>query len=423
MLYAILSSVKALTLGISNSDCHHCQYILVDWAFVARWTSRCLRTLLHIFLACRRLQQQTLGSCVEANSVITETAVPERVIEQLQKYANLVGANDNAAQALFEKIIVIATQPRNLSSPQQNLQNLLAHEFYSVQRSQLFSHTFITSKDQRTQQCFRSILESTVCFGASSWLLALPNGGLSQRMTPLEAQAAFSLRLLMPQFEPDSKCAQNKCNAPMDKLGYHSLNCRGHLLSRHNIVRDALFDLCLKAGFNPVKDAPVACLGSTNNGRIVTFRPADLQISGDDFTHDCIDITVVSPIKLRTIQSVIGKYAEDAEAAKYTKHAFSCEQSGYGFKAFAIDVFGVMAKKSYQFLQRIISGYSRMTGIPVDRAASICLRRISFAVQLGVARQIVRCRQIDDQEFSLVGNNSLFPDYCELVLDLNAHAI
>jgi len=64
-----------------------------------------------------------------------------------------------------------------------------------------------------------------------------------------------------------------------------------------------------------------------------------------------------------------------------------------------------------------------MTGIPVDRAASICLRRISFAVQLGVARQIVRCRQIDDQEFSLVGNNSLFPAYCELISDLNAHAI
>jgi hypothetical protein len=79
-----------------------------------------------------------------------------------------------------------------------------------------------------------------------------------------------------------------------------------------------------------------------------------------------------------------------------TKYEWKC------FHAFAIDVFGVMAKKSYKLLQRIISSYSRMTAFPIYKASAICLRRISFAVQLGVARQAIRCRKfINDNDFSL----------------------
>ena len=132
-------------------------------------------------------------------------------------------------------------------------------------------------------------------------------------MTPLEFQAAVCFRLLIPQFVEDSVCCQKGCGATVDIFGYHALVCRGHLLPRHNLVRDALFDLCLKAGFSPIKDARVTCLGY-RSGQLAAFRPADLLISGDDFNQDCVDVTVVSPLVTNNQPEVqVGKKAEEAE--------------------------------------------------------------------------------------------------------------
>ena len=135
----------------------------------------------------------------------------------------------------------------------------MARAYFENERNRLLNHPYITSKDEPTRRRFHAILASTMVEGASAWLFALPNGGMCQRMTALEFQAAVSFRLLMPQFAPGSMCHhQWECSAAMDVYGYHSLVCRG---TGHNLVRDALFDLMVKARFNPVKDAPVCCLG------------------------------------------------------------------------------------------------------------------------------------------------------------------
>jgi hypothetical protein len=162
------------------------------------------------------------------------------------------------------------------------------------------------------------------------------------------------------------------------------------------VVRDALFDLMLKAGFAPQKDAPVYCLGH-RSGQPATLRPADILMAGDDHDRDCVDVTVVSPItSTNQVEVVVGKAAEDAEVRKYAKHSEACEQAGFGFKAFAIDVFGVMSKNSYKLLQRVCSRLIREVGYPKYKAVATCLRRISFAVQLGVARQLIACRCVKD---------------------------
>jgi hypothetical protein len=182
----------------------------------------------------------------------------------------------------------------------------------------------------------------------------------------------------------------------MDVYGYHCLVCRGHLLPRHNTVRDALFDLMQKARFFPVKDAPVSCLGH-RSGQLTALRPADLLVAGDDFERDCVDVTVVSPITTTNqAEVVIGKAAEDAELRKYRKHQEACEQAGFGFKAFAVDVFGVMSKSASKLLQRVCSKLTREVGYPKYKAQAICLRRVSFSVQLGVARQFIASREVYD---------------------------
>jgi hypothetical protein len=180
----------------------------------------------------------------------------------------------------------------------------------------------------------------------------------------------------------------------MDIYGYHALVCRGHQLPRHNTVRDALYDLLFKARFDPVKDAPVTCLGM-QNGRPAAFRPADILMAGDDFDRDCVDVTVVSPlVSNRQPAVVVGRAATRAAARKVAKHSAACERAGLGFKAFAVDVFGVMSADTRRFVYRVRNRLMRETCCAEYKATAICFRRISFSIQLGVARELLASRDI-----------------------------
>jgi hypothetical protein len=150
----------------------------------------------------------------------------------------------------------------------------------------------------------------------------------------------------------------------------------------------------VKARFAPVKDAPVRCLGSQGN-RAVAFRPADLLVAGDDFHQDCIDVSVVSPL-ISGPQGIIvvGKKAKEAERLKFSKHLLACEQAGFGFKAFVVDVFGVLTEASQVLLDRVCYSLCRLFSYPVYLGKAICSRKISFSVQLGVARQVLACRDV-----------------------------
>ena len=182
----------------------------------------------------------------------------------------------------------------------------------------------------------------------------------------------------------------------MDIYGYHALVCKGHFLGRHNTVRDALFDLMVYGRFDPVKDAPVSCLGYRHD-KPTMLRPADILMAGEDFDRDCVDVTVVSPLVTNNQpEIVVGDAAQKAEARKLEKHLLACETANFGFQPFAIDVFGVLAKQSQHLLYRIVEKMIRETCCSPHKAKAICQRRISMAVQLGVARQLLASRKVAD---------------------------
>lgn len=314
---------------------------------------------------------------------LEDSDFPPWIPAMVDAFSGTVFDDDGAQAAQLSQHVLL---------PQPQLQLFMARTYYESQRAKLMHHPYITGRDEETRRRFEGVLASFVRKDASCWLFALPNGGLGQRMTPLEFQAAMSFRLLMPQFERGSICCQKHCGATLDEFGYHALVCKSHFLSRHNLVRDALFDLTLKARFAPMKDAPVTCLGH-RSGQPTALRPADLLIAGDDFDQDCVDVTVVSPLVTNNQpEVVVGKKAGEAEKRKYQKHREACENAGFGFKAFAMDVFGVLADDAFKLLQRVCSRLIREADYPKYMASSICYRRISFSVQLGVARQFVACR-------------------------------
>jgi hypothetical protein len=333
------------------------------------------------------LQQEILG----LPHPPSEQDLPGSWSARLDTVATLVAGPE--APALRREVLSYAfptaAPSNNTAVPPKNIQLFMARVYFEAQRVKLTDHPYFTSKDEATKRRFKAILDSTCHVGTSAWLFALPNGGLGQRMTPLAFQAAVSLRLLMPQFAPGSRCCQRSCEATMDVYGYHALVCRGHMLGRHNMVRDALYDLLVKARFDPVKDAPVTCLGM-QSGRPTAFRPADILMAGDDFDRDCVDVTVVSPLVTNNQPVVeVGKKAQQAEDLKVRKHLAACEMAGLGFKTFALDVFGVMGRESKKLLERVCRRLEREIGCAKHTAWSICYRRIGIALQKGVAEQLL----------------------------------
>ena len=78
-----------------------------------------------------------------------------------------------------------------------------------------------------------------------------------------------------------------------------------------------------------------------------------------------------------------------AERDKNLLYKGLCETNSHEFSLFAVDVFGVMAPQTHSTLRRIIYGLVTTRGFAVYLATQVAYRKILFAIQLGVAQQIV----------------------------------
>ena len=95
-----------------------------------------------------------------------------------------------------------------------------------------------------------------------------------------------------------------------DALGDHALCCGtgGERISRHNNLRDALFDTAVAAGLGPVKEGRFLLPGADR-------RPADVLLPNWAGGRDAaLDVTVLNPLQDAT---VVG-------AAATAGHALTC---------------------------------------------------------------------------------------------------
>jgi hypothetical protein len=67
----------------------------------------------------------------------------------------------------------------------------------------------------------------------------------------------------------------------------------------------------------------------------------------------------------------------------------ACELSGYGFRAFATNICGIISPSSNVLLKHIASAYAVLSNRPYSYALNICKRRVNFAIQKGLARQLI----------------------------------
>jgi hypothetical protein len=225
---------------------------------------------------------------------------------------------------------------------------------------------------------------------ANHWLFAIPCEKYQQTMSPRDFRSALALRMLLPILPVSKQC--NNCSSVMDIYGYHALSCGGHSNSRtkrHDNLRDAVFEFLRLTNFNPTKNAKVQCLGTTSSGSHL-FRPADCLFDGDEHALTCLDITVVTALTPARCNKQLGAIVLEAAKEKWEKHLRPCQQAHFDFMPFAVDVCGLVDWTAATLIKRIACKYAEITLKSYAECMNIVRRRISFAIQVGVARQLSR---------------------------------
>ncbi len=107
----------------------------------------------------------------------------------------------------------------------------------------------------------------------------------------------------------------------------------------------------------------------------------------------CVDVTVVSPLNLSSVCKPAGKYpgraAAEAAREKIAKHEINCTAAAKGFVPFAADVCGYGDQDAVELLHRFAHRIGERSGRGFKDAWRSCRRRISIAIQAGVALQLV----------------------------------
>ena len=174
-------------------------------------------------------------------------------------------------------------------------------------------------------------------------------------------------RLGMEVFASEGPCPA--CHRDSDKLGDHSLNCgySGERISRHNMLRDAIFEVTAAAALSPVKEGSFLLPGADR-------RPADVFIRGWQGGQDAaLDVTVTNPVKDDTragAAATAGHGASQAYERKMHTSADACWAQGIIFLPLATETFGGWHEVAEAQVRKLAEALARHNGQEEGEAKS-----------------------------------------------------
>nr|GEZ29478.1 putative reverse transcriptase domain-containing protein [Tanacetum cinerariifolium] len=183
-------------------------------------------------------------------------------------------------------------------------------------------------------------------------------------MSPVEYRTILKYRLMIPLFSVDAICpvCRKSC---LNSFGEHA-----------------------RVGIFAKKEAPVNFLNDPSDGRS-TLRQTDILVFGwVGGKHACVDLTGVSPlVELNSQGFIMSQATLKAASCKVTKHKKTCIENQHVFIPFAFDTFGFFAPDAVELLNRVKWGMN--SNVMTSRSTNMVFHRINFAIQKGLAAQLV----------------------------------
>ena len=217
---------------------------------------------------------------------------------------------------------------------------------------------------------------------AGDWLNTAPLTALGLHLRPSEFVLAVKYRLGMPVYDRAGPCPA--CLRPSDALGDHAMCCGsgGERISRHNALRDAIFDTAASAGLAPVKEGRFLLPGADR-------RPADVLVPHWAGGRDvALDVTVVHPTQAATMPNAAttpGFALSFAYDRKIRGAEEDCQRQGIAFIPMVAESFGGWHTAAEREVKKLGAALARHTGQEEGQATGHLWGRLGILLQRGNA--------------------------------------
>jgi hypothetical protein len=195
----------------------------------------------------------------------------------------------NAHRLLIDAMANV-TKPLDLPIPVTVTQKQLSR---GVDESRQF-HLQSNLSDTRS----KALLSSVKLPHTGDFLNVVPSGKLGLKLDSVEFQLACQYRLGLPVFHGNGNCSM--CGRDSDQFGDHAISACGHYgdrSSRHDDLRDAIFEAAQAGSLAPVKEERHLLDDGSHPGDI-TIR----NWHRSQGRHTAFDVTVTSPLQQNCIE-------------------------------------------------------------------------------------------------------------------------
>ena len=217
---------------------------------------------------------------------------------------------------------------------------------------------------------------------AGEWLNVVPSPSLGLNLRSLEFVMVAKYRLGIYLYQAAGPCPA--CGRPSDRLGDHAMCCgyQGERISRHNQLRDAIYQTAVSAALAPTKEGRFLLPGTDR-------RPADVLVPGWTAGRDtALDVTVINPLQSLTLAGAAadpGHALKVAYDRKMGAVAADCSRQGITFIPMAAESLGGWHKVAVDQVLKLGGALARNTGQEEQEAKQQLWQKLSILLMKGNA--------------------------------------
>lgn len=280
-----------------------------------------------------------------------------------------------------------------MKQPEQELKKLQAKlgKNKKISRSEEYKHRLFLDNDTVGLAIFDSIYNEE----SMSYVLAKQTAP-DMRLNNEQFKLVMKMRLGIEAVQPGLQCDCH--NRPiLDSQGIHAQSCTGDGLERigaHDEVNQVWVSMLKYAGIPCSTKFADPFRGKVINGILSTDKKrGDIMIwKGGGAKPLMTDMRLTNPVTAAIMRGTIqnaGGAAKASQLEKERKFKAECEQVGIDFGAVVIESYGKFGEFAKELFKSTISAAADNKNIDISYLKNFWLKRISMAVQRGVANKVL----------------------------------